>query len=70
MASSVSLNVTGMKCGGCESNVSNQLQNLDGVISVEASSKENNVTVQYDPDLVEIDTIKNTIIQTGYNVIS
>ena len=40
MSESVSLAVTGMKCGGCESNVKSKLNSIEGVISVEAMSKE------------------------------
>lgn len=70
MSQSVSFNVTGMKCGGCEANVTGQLQKLEGVISVTASSKENSVIVEYDPDLVGIDRLTLEINQTGYQVVN
>jgi len=48
MAESIELTVTGMKCGGCESNVKNKLGEIDGVLAVTASSKEKKVGVDYD----------------------
>lgn len=68
MSQSVDLNVTGMKCGGCESNVSQKLQALDGVISVTASSKENNVTVEFDPAKTDVDSISTVITDAGFSV--
>ena len=53
MSQAISLTVTGMKCGGCESAVKTALQNIDGVICVQASFKENKVDVEYDPAKVD-----------------
>ncbi len=68
MTESVVLNVTGMKCGGCESNVTNQLQAIDGVVSVVASSKENEVKVEFDPQRTNLDVIISTITAAGFVV--
>jgi len=50
MTESVSLTVTGMKCGGCEANVTSKLEAIDGVLSVNASSKNNEVNVEFDAE--------------------
>ncbi|MCK5888360.1 MAG: heavy-metal-associated domain-containing protein [Methylococcales bacterium] len=68
MSESVSLDVTGMKCGGCETNVKTKLETIDGVISIEASSKENTVTVEFDADKTTIDAISDAIIDAGFTV--
>ncbi len=68
MVDSSALTVTGMKCGGCENTVKTKLQELDGVISVAPSFKENQVTVEFDNEKVDLDTIKSVITQAGFTV--
>jgi len=68
MSESVSLNVTGMKCGGCESNVKNKLQEIAGVLSVSAKHKDNKVDVEYDTAATSLDVIKQAIVEVGYTV--
>lgn len=68
MAESVVLAVTGMKCGGCEANVTTQLGAVNGVISVAASSKDSEVKVEFDPSLTSLDTIIDTITAAGFEV--
>jgi copper chaperone len=68
MTESVSLSVQGMKCGGCESNVTEKLNAIDGVISVTASSKENQVDIEYDADKTSLDVLSKTITDAGFVV--
>ena len=68
MAQSIELTVTGMKCGGCETNVKNKLGALEGVISVNASSKEKKVNVEYDAAKTDPDAIKAAITEAGFSV--
>ncbi|MDD2723782.1 MAG: heavy-metal-associated domain-containing protein [Methylovulum sp.] len=70
MSESVILNVTGMKCGGCEANVTSKLGELDGVATVKASSKEQQVQVDFDAAKTTLAEIKQTITDAGYTVIS
>ncbi|MGZ5051178.1 MAG: heavy-metal-associated domain-containing protein [Methylobacter sp.] len=68
MTESVSLTVTGMKCGGCEANISNKLLAVAGVLSVSASSKNNEVNVEYDAEKTDLDEIIDTITDAGFTV--
>jgi copper chaperone len=68
MAESISLNVTGMKCGGCETTVKTKLGEMAGVISVEANCKENNVTVELDQSVTDISSLSNAITEAGFTV--
>lgn len=68
MSESISLDVTGMKCGGCETNVKKKLNELDGVISVEASSKEDKVDVEFNPEVTNVDAISKAITEAGFVV--
>ncbi len=68
MIESIVLTVTGMKCGGCESNVTGKLSAIDGVISVKAVFKDETVSVDYDTEKTTLDTIKDTITGAGFLV--
>ena len=68
MSESITLTVTGMRCGGCETNVTNKLQAIDGVLSVSASSKNNEVNVDFDSGKTSLDAITSTITDAGFSV--
>ncbi|MDO9049305.1 MAG: heavy metal-associated domain-containing protein [Methylobacter sp.] len=68
MTESVSLIVTGMKCGGCEANVTSKLEAIDGVLSINASSKNKEVNVEFDAEKTSLDVITNAIIDAGFTV--
>lgn len=68
MTENLALNVTGMKCGGCETNVKTALQKLNGVVSVHASFKDNRVEVAFDAAKVSVDSIKQAIKGAGFEV--
>ena len=70
MIESVVLTVTDMKCGGCETNIAGKLELINGVISVKASFKGNEVSVEYDTEKTTLDTIKDTITGAGFTVTS
>jgi copper chaperone len=67
MTESITLTVTGMKCGGCESNVSSKLNAIDGVLSVKASSKDKEVKVDFDAKKTGLNAIKTAITEAGYS---
>ncbi|SJM89386.1 Copper chaperone [Crenothrix polyspora] len=68
MIESVVLTVSGMKCGGCETNVNSKLGAVDGVVAVKASSKDKNVSVEFDTDKTSLEAIKAAIQAAGYSV--
>jgi copper chaperone len=68
MIESATLAVTGMKCGGCESNVTTKLMSIEGVKSATASSKDKEVEVEFDPGKTKLDAIVQAITEAGYTV--
>ncbi|NTU96317.1 MAG: heavy-metal-associated domain-containing protein [Chlorobiaceae bacterium] len=62
------LNVTGMRCGGCELLVVEALGELEGVEKAEAFHASGTVTVDFDPSKVTLDTIKALIGEQGFSV--
>ena len=68
MSESVTFTVTGMKCGGCESNITSKLQTLEGVLSVSASHKDDEVEIEFDPSKTDPESIKDVITEAGFSV--
>ncbi len=68
MTESVVLTVTGMKCGGCEANVTAKLKALNGVIDASAEYKESRVTVEFDSELTTLAAIQQVIVDAGFGV--
>jgi copper chaperone len=68
MIESVVLTVTGMKCGGCETNVTGKLEAINGVLSVAASHKDKEVSVEFDTEITSMDSIIDVITDAGFIV--
>ena len=68
MIESVVLTVTGMKCGGCETNVTGKLEAIDGVLSVKASHKDKEVSVEFDAEKTSLNAIEDAITDAGFTV--
>ncbi len=65
----ITLNVTGMACGGCSHTVTQALLALDGVAEAAVSHVEGNAVVSYDPARVTPEQITAAIVAAGYQVI-
>lgn len=62
------INVEGMSCSHCENTVKKSVGALNGVDNVTVDLGAKKVMVEYDPDKVNIETIKGTIEDQGYDV--
>lgn len=62
------LNVEGMSCSHCENSVKKAVGALNGVGSVAVDLKGKKVTVEFDPEKVNVDAIKDAIEDQGYDV--
>lgn len=62
------ISVDGMSCGGCEQNVVDALDGVDGVSDSSADHETGEVTVDHDPDVADEATIGATIEDAGYHV--
>jgi copper chaperone len=60
------LKVAGMRCNGCEMLVREALGELEGVQKVEASHQDGTVSVDFDPSLVGLETIKTVVEEQGF----
>lgn len=68
MTEIATITVTGMRCGGCEHNVTQKLTALAGVLSVKASHQDKQVVVEFDPTQTNLDEIEDTVVNAGYTV--
>lgn len=61
--------VEGMTCAGCEAHVENEVNKLDGILSVKASYGNANTVVEYDRTKTDLSEIRKAINSTGYKVV-
>lgn len=64
----VTLGISGMTCGGCVRSVSNVLKALDGVAKAEVSLEKNCAVVDYDPGKVQVEQLKRSVVEAGFEV--
>lgn len=64
----VTLNVSGMSCGHCVSAVEGSVGKLDGVNLVKVHLDSGTVDVDFDSEKVNVEKIKETIDDQGYDV--
>ena len=62
--------ISGMTCTGCEEHVKHSVNELPGIVEVEASYEEGKAIVQFDKTKVDLSKIKDAIDGTGYKVTS
>ncbi len=63
------LNVEGMSCSHCENRIKKSVSELKGVNNVNVDLQGKSVTVEYEEEKLDEDTIKETIEDQGYDVI-
>lgn len=63
------IKVDGMSCGHCVKRVTNTINELDGISSVDVSLSEKTVTVEYDDTKASLKDIEEAINEAGYDVV-
>lgn len=66
----ISMEVKGMTCEGCENTIESALTEIDGVVSAEASHTKAVTVVSYDSTKVSTQTIAQTINELGYQAMN
>tara|TARA_R110002124_G_scaffold283427_1_gene459408 strand:- start:5469 stop:6080 length:612 start_codon:yes stop_codon:yes gene_type:complete len=64
----ITLDIEGMTCTGCEASVENAAGGVDGVLEAEASYDTGKATVKYDQSKTDRETIVAAINKTGFTV--
>ena len=65
----VILPIGGMSCASCAARIERNLKKLNGVTDAAVNFGTEKASVEYIPSLVDLQTVKKTIIDTGYTVI-
>ena len=60
--------VEGMTCEHCAQTIKKALNELIGMKSIEVDLKNKMVTVDFDKDLVNVESIKENILEAGFEV--
>ena len=63
------INVNGMSCNHCKMSVEKALKSIEGVNSAVVSLENKNVSVEFDNSKVNLNTLKETIEEEGYDVV-
>jgi copper chaperone len=64
----MTLNVKGMSCGHCINAIEGSVGKLSGVTTVKVNLDSGTVSLEFNPNEVTIDKIKETIDDQGYDV--
>ena len=61
--------VEGMTCSGCERAIQRVVSNLEGVSSAKADLNSSTVSVEFDPEKVNIGQISSAVNKIGYKFV-
>ena len=64
----IDIKVAGMSCGHCKAAVEQALEDLNGVELAEVDLDSGVVTVDYDDDSLDMEDLKQAILDAGYEV--
>ena len=69
-SSIVEFSITGMTCSMCSQAIERAMQSTEGALSIWVSLATNIARIEYDPSIVSVDHLKETIEDVGYDVIN
>jgi Cu+-exporting ATPase len=64
-----SFGISGMTCASCVDTIQRSLADLQGIESANVNLATERATISYDPEKVDIEQVKKTVRDAGYNVI-
>jgi copper chaperone len=62
------LDVMGMTCPSCVRHVNTALADIEGVAKVEVRLRDGKVSIQYDPEVVPLNTLIEALREGGYEL--
>ncbi len=65
----VVLNVPAISCNHCKMAIEGALRDIDGVNAVSVEVSDKTVSLDYDADLVDLEELKDSIEEEGYQVV-
>jgi Cu2+-exporting ATPase len=64
----ITFNVKNMTCGGCAASVESMLRSLSGITDVQVDLPNKTARVNFQPDAVTVEQMKQTIHSIGYEL--
>jgi Cu+-exporting ATPase len=61
--------VEGMTCSGCERAIQRVVSGIEGVQSAKADAQSSTVSVEYNPEKVNVDQIRSAVGKIGYKFV-
>jgi len=62
----IKLDIEGMVCQGCETNINNSVNKIEGIVQVKTSYKKGISVIEFDTTITNINDIKKAIQSKGY----
>lgn len=69
MPQKIEISITGMHCGGCSGTLTRMLSELPGVSDVMVDHQKGNAVLTYDPKMVKVEEIYDTVLDAGFDVV-
>jgi Cu+-exporting ATPase len=63
------LHIEGMSCAACVARVERAIRSLDGVENATVNFATSQASIEFDPELVSADAIRQKVVDTGYGVV-
>lgn len=67
--SKVVINIEGMTCNGCKTNIESGINELKGINQVAVSLENNQATVDYDENVLTLTQIEEAIEERGFDIV-
>ncbi len=64
----INLKVNGMHCASCEMLVTDSLRDSDGVENAKANHINGQISIEYNKNMIDLDTISSIIKEEGFEV--
>lgn len=64
----ITLNISGMTCGGCVKSVTRVLEELDGVAKAEVDLATASAKISFDPAKVQVSALTEAVENAGFDV--
>lgn len=65
----VELLIPNMVCEGCAEKISTALNSLPGVRKVKAKVRKKQISIQYEPDRIQKEELKETVVKAGFTAV-
>ena len=63
------IKIKGMTCMGCVNSIKNVLRNVPGIAQLEVTLDPAQAIIQFDPENTNLNKLKETIIDAGFDVV-